>query len=125
MANDTHTHTLQTQMGDGVSGRRDQSRAVTADRDASCMGVKDDYFVELYQVMFGYESPPEACRNPENLKTVFVCGGETECVCAMGFTKNFGKPLRRMSRFFYRFPKVMRRSGRLEVSLLWRSSGEL
>lgn len=68
-------------MGDGVSGRRDQSRAVTADRDASWMGVKDDYFVELYQVMFGYESPPEACRNPENLKTVFVCGGEGDRVC--------------------------------------------
>ncbi|XP_074482311.1 ras association domain-containing protein 3 isoform X2 [Sebastes fasciatus] len=41
----------------------------------------------------------------------------------MGFAKNFGKTLRRVSGFFYRFPKVMRRSGRLEVSLLWRSSG--
>lgn len=91
MANDTHTHTLQTQMGDGVSGRRDQSRAVTADRDASCMGVKDDYFVELYQVMFGYESPPEACRNPENLKTVFVCVGGRQSVCVQwGLPKTLG-----------------------------------
>ncbi|XP_078099306.1 ras association domain family member 3 isoform X2 [Sander vitreus] len=41
----------------------------------------------------------------------------------MGLAKNFGKTLRRVSRFFYRFPKVMRRSGRVEVSLLWRNSG--
>uniref|UniRef100_A0A8C2ZL78 Ras association domain family member 3 n=1 Tax=Cyclopterus lumpus TaxID=8103 RepID=A0A8C2ZL78_CYCLU len=41
----------------------------------------------------------------------------------MGFAKNVGKTLRRVSGFFLRFPKMMRRSGRLEVRLLWRNSG--
>lgn len=42
----------------------------------------------------------------------------------MGFARNLAKTFRRMSGFFYRFPKVMRRSGCLEVGLLWRNSGE-
>lgn len=41
----------------------------------------------------------------------------------MGLGKGFGRTLRRLTGILYRLPKVMRRSGRLEVSLLWKSSG--
>uniref|UniRef100_A0AAZ3SPW9 Ras association domain-containing protein 3 n=1 Tax=Oncorhynchus tshawytscha TaxID=74940 RepID=A0AAZ3SPW9_ONCTS len=41
----------------------------------------------------------------------------------MGMAKGFGRTLRRLSGFFFRVPKVIRRSGRLELSLLWRNSG--
>ncbi|XP_041713362.1 ras association domain-containing protein 3 isoform X2 [Coregonus clupeaformis] len=41
----------------------------------------------------------------------------------MGLAKGFGRTLRRLSGFFFRVPKLIRRSGRLELSLLWRNSG--
>ncbi len=41
----------------------------------------------------------------------------------MGLGKGFARTLRRLTGILYRFPKAMRRSGRLEVSLLWKSSG--
>ncbi|XP_042577606.1 ras association domain-containing protein 3 isoform X2 [Cyprinus carpio] len=41
----------------------------------------------------------------------------------MGLRKGFARTLRRLTGILYRFPKAMRRSGRMEVSLLWKSSG--
>ncbi|MEQ2314439.1 hypothetical protein AMECASPLE_012182 [Ameca splendens] len=45
-------------------------------------------------------------------------------VLLMGFVEYFGRRLGRISRFFCRFPKVIRRSGRLEVGPLWRESAQ-
>lgn len=42
----------------------------------------------------------------------------------MGFVQIAGRTARRLSRYFDRFSKVLRRSGRLEVRWLCRSGGE-
>ncbi|KAI4904624.1 hypothetical protein NFI96_014606 [Prochilodus magdalenae] len=41
----------------------------------------------------------------------------------MGLGRGFGRTLRRLAALLYRFPKAMQRSGRLELSLLWKTSG--
>ncbi|KAJ8392225.1 hypothetical protein AAFF_G00077930 [Aldrovandia affinis] len=39
----------------------------------------------------------------------------------MGLGKGLGRTLQRLSDFFYRVPKLLRCSGRLELRLVWRS----
>lgn len=47
-----------------------------------------------------------------------------QSVRLMGFVEYFGRRVRGISRFFCRFPKLVRRSAGLEVGPLWRKSGE-
>ncbi|KAG9280371.1 ras association domain-containing protein 5-like [Astyanax mexicanus] len=41
----------------------------------------------------------------------------------MGLGRSFGRTLRRLTSLFYCFPKAMWRSGRMELNLLWKTSG--
>ncbi|KAG5845720.1 hypothetical protein ANANG_G00142240 [Anguilla anguilla] len=42
----------------------------------------------------------------------------------MGLGKGLGRTFRRLSDFFYRVPKLLRCSSRLELRLVWRSPAE-
>lgn len=108
-AADTHSHTL---MGVSIREGRDQCRPEQRQKE-----LMDDRKGWFCPVIVGFKSISGFCRSLKTRLCVVT-------VWVMGFARNFGKTLRRVSGFFYRFPKVMRRSGRLEVRLLWRSSGE-
>lgn len=72
--------------------------------------------------------PQAVSRNCKVSEDISVCKCSRvevrlDVVLVMGLRKAFARTLRRLTGILYRFPKAMRRSGRLEVSLLWKSSG--
>ena len=76
----------------------------------------------------GFARWPVALRSPSVVRLSATAhepqGPALRAPAAMELGKGLGRTMRRLTGFLSRLPKLVRRSGRLELSLLWNTSGE-
>lgn len=102
----THTHIYATNVGGG-------GRWISVDHTAGSETSEGWSWTMILRIRLSVDG--KYCKEAKTSK---------RRVGLMGLAEYLGRKLGRMSLFFCRLSKVMRRPGRLEVGPLWRKSGE-